>query len=78
MFYGLKESKAEGRETSYAMIQRDPATLSVCDGSGDGVKWKLEKCLGGHINRSWRVVGFEERLQKLSERCMGLGAWEVG
>lgn len=32
---------------------RDHASLNVCDGSGDGKKWKFKRYLG-HINRSWR------------------------
>lgn len=51
--------------------------LSMCDGSGDGEKWKLERCLRGHVNRSWREAGFAGRIQRLSGGCLGSGFGEL-
>lgn len=48
------------------------------DGSGDGKKWKLERCLGGPINGSWREVGFGGRVQRLSDGCLGSGLGKLG
>lgn len=56
---------------------RDPASLNMCDGNGDGKKWKFKRYLG-LINRSWRATGLEEGYKDSLTWMPEFQAWQVG
>lgn len=59
---------------------RDHASLSMCDGSGDGKKWKLERCLGGHITGVGERLDLEEGYKdsQMGAYVPGLASWGSG